>query len=280
VKRVPGFWPALLVAATVLYLTLSRAGADVVSLLASLYPVGAVLVGLRRYRSDPVPRYLRSAGWSWPPSRTWPGWWRTSGTGRRSAAGRTCSPRHLGILAASATVVIRRTPTDRGGPVQAGLIGIGLSGPVWELLIRPRLLTGEVSPAMQTTDLVVVMALMTVLGTLLRTASTTVLARAALGYLFVAVSCGAGRGGGLDRDLQRRHGLPSPLAEPVALAGGTAVVGASIGVAVTEPGREYTADSLIAEADRAMYAQKRRRVTGSRERSGGSVRSAAPAGRH
>jgi diguanylate cyclase (GGDEF)-like protein len=72
--------------------------------------------------------------------------------------------------------------------------------------------------------------------------------------------------------------IRATLAEPVALAGGTAVVGASIGVAVTEGGREYTADSLIAEADRAMYAQKHR-VTGSRGTSGGSGRSAAPAGR-
>ena len=47
------------------------------------------------------------------------------------------------------------------------------------------------------------------------------------------------------------------VARPVAVGGASASVGASIGVAVFTPDGKASADDLLKEADRQMYAAKR-----------------------
>ncbi|MBM2622428.1 EAL domain-containing protein [Actinoplanes sp. LDG1-06] len=54
------------------------------------------------------------------------------------------------------------------------------------------------------------------------------------------------------------HRILGALREPFTIDGHTMVVGASIGLVVSEPGEPMTADALLRRADAAMYSSKRR----------------------
>ncbi|MET0415046.1 MAG: GGDEF domain-containing protein [Actinoplanes sp.] len=94
---------------------------------------------------------------------------------------------YAGIGVATALVVLRHAPADPGGVLQAALTGLGLSGPLWQFLLRPLTEAAGAGPQEQVVLLTVAVVLMTVTGSLIRLISTTVRARPALSYLFLSV---------------------------------------------------------------------------------------------
>jgi diguanylate cyclase (GGDEF)-like protein len=96
---------------------------------------------------------------------------------------------YLALLAAAVVVVMRHAPHDRGGVIDAALIGLGIAAPVWEFILRPRLLANGASLPSQAVVLVQILVLLAVLGALLRISRTSERGQTALRYLFAALAC-------------------------------------------------------------------------------------------
>lgn len=96
---------------------------------------------------------------------------------------------YVALLAAAVVVVVRHAPHDRGGVIDAALIGLGTAAPVWEFVLRPRLLTNGASLAGQAVLLTQVLVLLAVLGALLRISRTSERGQVALKYMFAALTC-------------------------------------------------------------------------------------------
>jgi diguanylate cyclase (GGDEF)-like protein len=93
-----------------------------------------------------------------------------------------------GSIMLSALQVIRKHGAgDRGGIIDATLLGVGLITPVWEFLLRPHLLELDVSGPSQGIYLLKMLLLMGTLGALLRIARTAGTARTSLIYFFVSL---------------------------------------------------------------------------------------------
>jgi diguanylate cyclase (GGDEF)-like protein len=84
---------------------------------------------------------------------------------------------------------MRHAPHDRGGVLDAALIGLGIAAPVWEFILRPRLLANGASLPSQAVVLVQILVLLAVLGALLRISRTSERGQTALRYLFAALAC-------------------------------------------------------------------------------------------
>jgi GGDEF domain-containing protein len=187
-------WPIAVIGFAAVYVSLPGIVGDCVFLLGNLLPVAAIVVSLRIYRvSYKVPWYLAGTGVSLMavPNLAWiievdlQGHQSTNPLVYLALA---CG--HLTLLSGSIAVVLRHAPTDPGGVLHAALVGLGLSGPTWEVLLHPRLVAGGVPSIRQGTLLITVLALMTLLGTLLRVLTTTVKARANIYYLLLAMAGG------------------------------------------------------------------------------------------
>lgn len=96
---------------------------------------------------------------------------------------------YVALLAAAVVVVVRHAPHDRGGVIDAALIGLGTAAPVWEFVLRPRLLANGASLAGQAVLLTQVLVLLAVLGALLRISRTSERGQVALRYMFAALTC-------------------------------------------------------------------------------------------
>ncbi|GIE78543.1 hypothetical protein Aph02nite_44930 [Actinoplanes philippinensis] len=93
-----------------------------------------------------------------------------------------------GSIMLSALQVIRKhSEGDRGGIIDAALLGVGLITPVWEFVLRPHLLGLEVSGASQGIYLLKMLLLTGTLGALLRIARTAGTARTSLIYFFISI---------------------------------------------------------------------------------------------
>ncbi|MFC4066258.1 GGDEF domain-containing protein [Actinoplanes subglobosus] len=93
-----------------------------------------------------------------------------------------------GSIMLSALQVIRKHGEgDRGGIIDATLLGLGLITPVWEFVLRPHLLQLEVSGPNQGIYLLKMLLLMGTLGALLRIARTAGTARTSLIYFFLSM---------------------------------------------------------------------------------------------
>jgi diguanylate cyclase (GGDEF)-like protein len=95
---------------------------------------------------------------------------------------------YLGMLAATTLVVLRHAPHDSGGVIDAAVIGIATAAPLWEFLIRPRLLDSGASPIGQLVMLVQTLVLLGILGSLLRITRSTGRAQPALNLMFGALA--------------------------------------------------------------------------------------------
>jgi diguanylate cyclase (GGDEF)-like protein len=187
-------WPIAVLGFTAMYVGMPGLVGDCVFLVANLLPLGAITIGLRLY---PVAyrRPWRLAGAAivlmTVPNLAWI--IQVDIQGHQSThplvyVALACG--HVTMLAGSIAIVLRHAPADPGGLLHAALVGLGLSGPIWEVLLRPRLLTSGVPVLRQGALVIMVLALMTLLGTLLRVMKTTVRARATLYYLLLAMGGG------------------------------------------------------------------------------------------
>jgi diguanylate cyclase (GGDEF)-like protein len=187
-------WPTAVIGFTAVYVGTPGVVGDCIFLVASLLPVFAIVVGLRIYTVPyKVPWYLAGTGIALMnvPNLAWIIQVDIQGhqsTHPLAYVALACG--HLTLLSGSVATVLRHAPTDPGGVMHAALVGLGLSGPVWEVLLRPKLLANGVPSLRQGALLVIVLALMTLLGTLLRVMRTTVKARATLYYLLLAMAGG------------------------------------------------------------------------------------------
>jgi diguanylate cyclase (GGDEF)-like protein len=174
-----------------LYLTVP-ALQGVLYLAVSLLPIGAIWAGIRLNRvTDRRPWRIASAALALmaTPNVAWVvevdirG-----GTAVASEFYAVAALGYVGIVVATGLIVLRHAPADPGGVLQAALTGLGLSGPVWEVVLRPVTRgAGFTADLDRIVVLVIVVALMCVTGSLLRLVSTTVRARASLVYLFLSV---------------------------------------------------------------------------------------------
>ncbi|MEU8662895.1 hypothetical protein, partial [Actinoplanes philippinensis] len=93
-----------------------------------------------------------------------------------------------GSIMLSALQVIRKHGEgDRGGIIDATLLGVGLITPVWEFVLRPHLLELDVSGPSQAIYLLKMLLLMGTIGALLRIARTAGTARTSLIYFFISL---------------------------------------------------------------------------------------------
>lgn len=187
-------WPVGVVAFTAVYVGMPGLVGDSFFLVGSLLPIGAIAIGMRIY---PVPYKLpwqlaaAAIALMSVPNLAWI--IQVDIQGQQSPhplAYLALACGHLTMLAASITIVVRHAPTDPGGVLHAALLGLGLSAPVWQAILRPTLLANGVPALRQAALLIMVLALMTLLGTLLRVMATTVRARPTFYYLLVGMSGG------------------------------------------------------------------------------------------
>ncbi|MFF0378512.1 GGDEF domain-containing protein [Actinoplanes missouriensis] len=91
------------------------------------------------------------------------------------------------FLAASLMIVLRHTPRDASGTIDAAVWGVALATPVWEFLFRPRLLAAGQDTATQLFVLTQLLVLFGICGALLRVARTSGRGQVSLWYLFGAL---------------------------------------------------------------------------------------------
>lgn len=186
----------LLAAALVAHANTDERGRQAVFLAAILVPIISIRFGLRWYRMPAFPWHLFTAGLlvlavqhllltvapSAIPAEMY-------GTLRDLCMGIG----YLGILAGSATHMIRHASHDPGGIIDSALTGVSGAVVLWELVLRPRLLAVGAGSGNQLTVLFEVLVIMSLLGTLIRVISTTSRARGSLYYLVAGTfACLAG----------------------------------------------------------------------------------------
>jgi diguanylate cyclase (GGDEF)-like protein len=91
------------------------------------------------------------------------------------------------FLAASLMIVLRHTPSDASGTIDAAVWGIAAAAPVWEFLFRPQMLAKGDSTATQLFALTQLLVLLGICGALLRVARTSGRGQVTLWFLFGAL---------------------------------------------------------------------------------------------
>ncbi|MFD1374371.1 GGDEF domain-containing protein [Actinoplanes sichuanensis] len=91
------------------------------------------------------------------------------------------------IMLSALQVIRKHGEGDRGGIIDATLLGVGLITPVWEFVLRPHLLELDVSGPSQGIYLLKMLLLTGTLGALLRIARTAGTARTSLIYFFLSL---------------------------------------------------------------------------------------------
>ncbi|GAA2903514.1 hypothetical protein Acy02nite_28830 [Actinoplanes cyaneus] len=140
-----------------------------------------------------------------------------------------------GSIMLSALQVIRKHGEgDRGGIIDATLLGVGLITPVWEFVLRPHLLDLDVPGSSQGIYLLKMLLLTGTLGALLRIARTAGTARTSLIYFFI--SMGATVVSVVSSLLSTRPGSDyySPLVDLFAMIGYLALAAAALHPSSTE----------------------------------------------
>jgi diguanylate cyclase (GGDEF)-like protein len=94
---------------------------------------------------------------------------------------------HLFLLLAAVLLLVRRASGDPGGVIDAAIVGLCSSGPLWELVLRPELASIHAPRPGQAVILLDVVFLGGVLGALVYVAVTSRRARPTIGYLLVAL---------------------------------------------------------------------------------------------
>jgi hypothetical protein len=162
-------WPTGVIAFTAVYVGMPGLVGDSFFLIASLQPIVAIAIGMRVYPVPyKLPWHLAAAAIALMsvPNLAWI--IQVYVQGQQSPhplvyLALACG--HLTMLAASITIVVRHAPTDPGGVLHAALVGLGLSAPVWQAKLRPTLLANGVPALRRAALLIMVLALMTLLGT-------------------------------------------------------------------------------------------------------------------
>jgi diguanylate cyclase (GGDEF)-like protein len=95
---------------------------------------------------------------------------------------------HVFLLAASVLLVFRTAVRDPGGVVDAAIIGLCASAPLWEWVLQPRLATIGAPTSGQVVILLDVLCLGGVFGSLARIATTARRGRPTLCYLLLALT--------------------------------------------------------------------------------------------
>jgi diguanylate cyclase (GGDEF)-like protein len=95
---------------------------------------------------------------------------------------------YLCLLGAGVLVVLRHAPSDKGGVIDAAVVGIAGGGPLWEFLLRPRLQAQGVSSGQQVVMLVEIFALLAYVGALGRISATIGRARFSLRGLYLSTA--------------------------------------------------------------------------------------------
>ncbi|MFI1997003.1 GGDEF domain-containing protein [Actinoplanes sp. NPDC020271] len=140
-----------------------------------------------------------------------------------------------GSIMLSALQVIRKHGEgDRGGIIDAALLGVGLITPVWEFVLRPHLVGLDVSDPSQGIYLLKMLLLTGTLGALLRIARTAGTARTSLIYFFL--SLGATVVSVVSSLLSTRPGSDyySPFVDLFAMIGYLALAAAALHPSATE----------------------------------------------
>jgi diguanylate cyclase len=91
------------------------------------------------------------------------------------------------IMLSALQVIRKHGEGDRGGVIDATLLGVGLITPVWEFVLRPHLLELDVPGSSQGIYLLKMLLLTGTLGALLRIARTAGTARTSLIYFFISM---------------------------------------------------------------------------------------------
>ncbi|BBH69408.1 hypothetical protein ACTI_60930 [Actinoplanes sp. OR16] len=91
------------------------------------------------------------------------------------------------FLAASLMIVLRHTPRDASGTIDAAVWGIAAATPVWEFLFRPQMLAKGDSTATQLFALTQLLVLFGICGALLRVVRTSGRGQVSLLFLFGAL---------------------------------------------------------------------------------------------
>ncbi|MBB2948508.1 diguanylate cyclase (GGDEF)-like protein [Actinoplanes lutulentus] len=91
------------------------------------------------------------------------------------------------FLAASLMIVLRHTPRDASGTIDAAVWGIAAAAPVWEFLFRPQMLAKGDTTAAQLFALTQLLVLFGICGALLRVARTSGRGNITLWFLFGAL---------------------------------------------------------------------------------------------
>jgi diguanylate cyclase (GGDEF)-like protein len=91
------------------------------------------------------------------------------------------------FLAASLMIVLRHTPSDASGTIDAAVWGIAAAAPVWEFLFRPQMLAKGDTTATQLFALTQLLVLFGICGALLRVVRTSGRGQVTLWFLFAAL---------------------------------------------------------------------------------------------
>jgi diguanylate cyclase (GGDEF)-like protein len=94
---------------------------------------------------------------------------------------------HLFLLLGAVLLLVRRTSGDPGGVIDAAIVGLCASAPLWELVLQPQLASIHAPRPGQAVILLDVLFLGGVLGALVYVAFNSRRARVAIGYLLVAL---------------------------------------------------------------------------------------------
>ena len=95
---------------------------------------------------------------------------------------------YLAMLGAILMVVVRHAPHDGGSVIDAAVVGLAVAAPVWEFLVRPRMLDGGAGPGHQVVILVELLVLLAILGALERVSRTSVRGQMSLWLLFTSLA--------------------------------------------------------------------------------------------
>ncbi|GID97800.1 hypothetical protein Adi01nite_72120 [Amorphoplanes digitatis] len=95
---------------------------------------------------------------------------------------------YMCILSAALMVVFRHGAGDRGGILDAALIGVGLIAPGWEILLRPHLEGVGAAMPTQAVYLAKLLMLTASMGALMRIAKTAGTARVSLTYFVISLT--------------------------------------------------------------------------------------------
>jgi diguanylate cyclase (GGDEF)-like protein len=96
---------------------------------------------------------------------------------------------YLALLAASMLILWRRVPHDRGGIIDAAVVGIAAAAPVWEFVLRPALVATGTALAGQVVVLTQILVLLGTSGALLRITRASARRHVSVWLLFGSLSC-------------------------------------------------------------------------------------------